>query len=254
MSQSRPNAVGKTVRSLSRVSADSHEMRNAILLSLPGAERKAVLAKAQFVLLPSHNILNDVNAPIQNGYFMNSGLASQLQVLSGNKSVEVGLIGSEGFVGLPLAVGFATSPVRTISQTPVTALRVNAKDLRAILSRCPVLREKLNRYSQELSLQGTLLAACNRLHQVNKRLARWLLMSQDRVGSDSFQLTQESLAAMLGTRRASVTTAAGTLQKAGLITYRRGRVKIDNRPKLEEASCECYKSLTQQMKAWRNHS
>src|SRR5207253_10548431 len=119
---------------------------------------------------------------------------------------------------------------------------------------CPQLEKKLNRYSQAFALQATQVAACNRLHEVEERLARWLLMSQDRIGGNQVPLTQEFLAHMLGTRRASVTVAAGILQKAGLITYQRGHVKIVDRTQLEGAACECYEIMQQQDKKWRNES
>jgi CRP-like cAMP-binding protein len=112
----------------------------------------------------------------------------------------------------------------------------------------------LHRYSQELSVQAIQIAACNRLHEVDERLARWLLMSQDRVGEAIFPLTQEFISHMLGTRRASVTVAAGILQKAGLITYSRGQVTIENRAGLESAACECYEGINQQLEKWRRDS
>ena len=119
-----------------------------------------------------------------------------------------------------------------------------------MLDRCPELQKRLNRYAQELALQSVQLAACNRLREVDARLARWLLISYDRVNASTFRLTQESLASMLGTRRASVTPAAGILQRAGLITYKRGEIKILERKELEDAGCECYRKLNQQMKSW----
>jgi CRP-like cAMP-binding protein len=123
-----------------------------------------------------------------------------------------------------------------------------------ILPKCPELKKRLYRYTLELALQGAQLAACNRLHEVDERLARWLLMSQDRVKDSNLMLTQESLSMMLGTRRASVTIAAGILQKAGLITYRRGNVKIEKRAELENAACECYRVINKQLKIWNNGS
>jgi CRP-like cAMP-binding protein len=174
--------------------------------------------------------------------------------MSDGKRIEVGLTGKEGFVGLPLAVGFKTSPTLTIIQIAATGFRVGTRDLENIFRTCPELVRSLNRYTQELALQQTQVAACNRLHDVEERLARWLLMSQDRVESPSFLLTQEFLSHMLGTRRASVTVAAGVLQKAGLITYKRGQVHVRNRSKLEKSSCECYQILNRQMECWRNNS
>ena len=185
---------------------------------------------------------------------MNAGLASVLTVMVDGKSVEVGLTGKEGFVGLPLIVGLITSPTVTVIQVDGSAFRIGAVDLVRALRNCPGLEKRLQRYVQVLAMQGTHVAACNRLHQVDERLARWLLMSQDRIGSATVPLTQEFLAHMLGTRRSSVSVAAGVLQKAGLITYTRGSVQIENRSGLMSASCECYESMLRQTTSWKNES
>src|SRR6202162_4267482 len=149
-------------------------------------------------------------------YFCNSGMFSVLNVMPDGKSVEVGLIGKEGVSGTPLVAGFRASHTRTVVQADGTAFRMDADGLRAALPKCPTLERQMNRYAQLLAVQVTQIAACNRLHEVDERLARWLLMTQDRVGSESLPLTQEFLAQMLGTRRSSVTVSAGTLQKGGL--------------------------------------
>lgn len=224
--------------------------QNRILGNLPSKESRLVFAALEFAELPTHTILNEMSAPIEFAYFIESGLASVLNVMEDGKSVEVGLTGKEGFVGIPLLVGFRSSPSRVIMQISGSGFRISAKDFTALLPRCPELERSLNRFSQELNVQATQVAACNRLHEVDERLARWLLMSQDRVGGDIVPLTQEFLAHMLGTRRASVTLAAGMLQRAGLIKYRRGEVKIENRRELEEASCECYAAINRQSQRW----
>jgi CRP-like cAMP-binding protein len=233
---------------------DGNAIHNAILADLTRNDCESILSKLEFVELPVHTVLNEMAQPIKYGYFINSGLASVLNVMSDGKSVEVGLSGKEGFVGLPLIVGFETSPTQVVMQIGGTGFRVSAKDVKEILRRCPNLEKSLHRYSQEIALQVTQVAACNRLHEVEERLARWLLMSQDRIGTSEFPLTQQFLAHMLGTRRASVTVAAGILQKAGLITYKRGQVKIEHRAKLEQAACECYRQLNQQIKSWHKDS
>jgi CRP-like cAMP-binding protein len=179
--------------------------------------------------LATHVVLHEPGEPIKFGYFLNSGLASVLTVLAEGKSVEVGLTGKEGFVGLPLLVGFSTSPTRTVIQIKATGFRISARILEQVMRQSSGLVNRLQRYVQILGMQGTQVAACNRLHEVDERLARWLLMCQDRIGSNFVPLTQEFLAHMLGTRRASVTVAAGMLQKAGLITYQRGHVNIVDR-------------------------
>lgn len=233
---------------------DGRNTGNMILAGLPHKERARILANSELVSLPARTILNEMAGAIEFGYFLNSGVVSIIRVMTDGKSVEVGLTGREGFVGLPLVVGYTTSPTRAIVQIEASAFKIRAHDLIKALGNCPRLEESLQRYSQELSVQAIQIAACNRLHEVDERLARWLLMSQDRVGKSSFPLTQEFISHMLGTRRASVTVAAGILQKAGLINYSRGMVSIENRAGLEEAACECYKGINQQLEKWRQDS
>jgi CRP-like cAMP-binding protein len=231
-----------------------NHVRNLILLGLPADEYSEVFKKIEFVDLPTHSVLHEAGERIKYAYFVNSGLASVLNVLSDGKSVEVGLAGNEGFVGLALVVGFSTGSTRVIMQVAGSAYRIAASDFAKVLSGCTKLEKTLNRYAQQLGMQATHVAACNRLHEVDERLARWLLMSQDRLGEDVVPLTQEFLAHMLGTRRASVTVGAGILQKAGLITYSRGSVKIDDRSGLEDASCECYAAMKRQSEKWENEA
>jgi CRP-like cAMP-binding protein len=227
---------------------------NKILRKLPRKEYNAVFPRLEWVDLPVHTVLNQEAKPIEHGYFINGGLASILTVMAGGKSVEVGLTGVEGFVGLPLVAGFKSSSTRVIIQIGGSGFKISAKDLGRLLRECPVLERSLQQCSQSMALQSTQVAACNRLHDVNQRLARWLLMSQDRVGGDIVGLTQEFLAHMLGTRRASVTVAAGVLQKSGLISYTRGEVTVRDRAGLESATCECYASINRQSKLWQNES
>jgi CRP-like cAMP-binding protein len=226
-------------------------MQNEILLALPNKERSAVLAKLEFMGLPVQTVLNDADQPIKFCYFVNAGLGSVLSVLSNGKRVEVGLTGKEGFVGIPLLVGFSSSPTHIVMQIGGSGFRIRSADLLDLTHKYSLLEKLLQRYAQELNLQAMQVAACNRLHEVDERLARWLLMCQDRIGGDEVLLTQEFLSHMLGTRRASVTVAAGILQKDGIISYSRGRVKIADRRKLEEASCECYGTLVRQSRQWR---
>jgi CRP-like cAMP-binding protein len=238
----------------SLASSNGNSIHNEILLGLPRKEYDAVFANLQFVEMRTHDLLNEMGEPIEYCYFVNSGLASVLNVTGDGKSVEVGLTGKEGMVGLPLVVGLKTSATRVVVQVAGTAFRLSAAKMVRVLGKCSQLERMLNRYSQELGMQSMQVAACNRLHEVPERLARWLLMSQDRIGGDIVPLTQEFLAHMLGTRRASVTVGAGTLQKAGLITYTRGAVTVVDRGKLEDAACECYEVITRQSRNWRNES
>ena len=233
---------------------DGHVVLNRILLGLPIAERNVLFSKLEFVSLPVRTVLNESGQTIHHAFFLNDGLASILSLMADGKSVEVGLSGSEGFVGLPLVAGLSTSPTRVIIQVAGSGFRLAAKDLIAVLRECPTLTVRLQRFAQEIALQAAQVAACNRLHEVDERLARWLLMSQDRLVGDLVPLTQEFLAHMLGTRRASVTVAAGVLQKAGLITYTRGSVKVEDRSELEAAACECYGIMTRQIKKWRSEA
>ena len=233
---------------------DGQDLANQILLDLPRNVSNSLILKAQLVKLPLHSILNQINQPIEYLYFINSGCASILNVLQDGKSVEVGLTGREGFVGVPLIAGFKSSPTRIIMQIEGAGYRILPSDLLALAKTSPPLEKSLLRYSQELALQANQIAACNRVHEVDERLARWLLMSQDRIGGSIIPLTQEFLAHMLGPRRASVTVAAGMLQKAGLISYVRGQLKIENRERLESASCECYATLIRQLKSWKSES
>ncbi len=229
---------------------DGHAVANKILLSLPPKERDQVLSKLELVRLKLHQVIHEAGETIKSGYFVNAGVISVLAVQPDGKSVEVGLIGKEGFVGLPLLVGYRSSPTRLITQGDGTAYRCDADVLRQLVQQFPELGKHLHRFAHRLAMQTTQIAACNRLHDVVERLARWILMSHDRILEDNLPLTQEFLATMLGTRRSSVTVAAGILQKAGLISYTRGSVKILSRKKLEDAACDCYGIVQRQLTAW----
>jgi len=233
---------------------DGTPVKNEILLGLPAGECESIFSQLTSIELRTHDLLHEPGETIKFAYFLNSGLASVVSVLSDGKSVEVGLTGKEGFVGMPLVAGFSTSPTRTVVQIGGSALRVSAEGLTRALRQCKTLEQRLQRYVQFLAMQATHVAACNRLHEVDERLARWLLMCQDRISSDTVPLTQELISHMLGTRRSSVTVAAGTLQKAGLITYKRGMVNIKNRANLMDAACECYQSMQRQAKKWESES
>lgn len=233
---------------------DGNKLRNRILLGLPRKERDAVFSKLTSVRLELHYLLQEAGGQIKYCYFPNTMMASVLNVMSDGKSVEVGLAGWEGFVGLPCIAGFRSSASRVVAQAQGTAYRISASDMWKAVRTCPRLTAALLRYSQEATMEVTQVAACNRLHEVDERLARWLLMSQDRILLDVLPLTQEFLAQMLGTRRASVSVAASILQRAGLIQSVRGQVAIVNRKGLEEASCECYGVIQKQMEKWRQES
>jgi CRP-like cAMP-binding protein len=227
---------------------------NLILLNLPPRESALLLPELEFVRLNLHHVMHDATEVIRSAYFMNNGMASVLTVQPDGRSVEVGLIGKEGFVGLPIVFGFKTSPVRIITQADGTAYRVHVPTLKKLLLTCPELEKHLQRFAMILAMQSTQIAACNRLHDVGERLARWLLMSNDRIGSDSMPLTQEFLGQMLGARRASVSVAAATLQNAGLIAYTRGNVTILDKQRLTESACDCYEIIQNQQTDWRKEA
>jgi CRP-like cAMP-binding protein len=206
-------------------------------------EAELLFSKLEFLQLKGRQLFHEAGQSIKSVYFVNSGLASVLSVMSDGRSVEVGLVGKEGFVGFGIIAGFRRSSARVVAQTDSTAFRLDAAVLDGILPRCPRLNRQLQRFSQMSAVQLTQISACNRLHKVDQRFARWLLMSHDRIGANVLPLTQEFLAQMLGTRRSSVTLAAVCLQKAGTISYTRGNVTILNRPALEKSACECYRLI-----------
>jgi CRP-like cAMP-binding protein len=233
---------------------EQHEIKNELLRGFSDHECGGLLSKLEFVRLKVHHVLHEPGDPLKSVYFCNSGMISILTVFPDGKSVEVGLVGREGFVGLPLLVGFQTASTRAVSQLDATAFRVDGETLMELLPECPAFARALQQYSQVSSMQVTQIAACNRLHDVHERLARWLLMCADRVASNDLRLTQEFLSQMLGTRRSSVTVAAGILQQAGIITTSRGDVKIVNRRKLEETACECYAIMQRQAAEWKENA
>jgi CRP-like cAMP-binding protein len=233
---------------------DGNAISSKILLHLSRNECQQLLPELELVRLKLHQVIIEAGETMKSGYFVNTGILSVLAVQPDGKSVEVGLIGNEGFLGLPLLVGYRTSPTRVVCQADGTAYRCDAQALRRVLRDCPELEQQLHRFGQQLAMQTTQIAACNRLHDVEERLARWILMTEDRLLGDTLPLTQEFLAQMLGTRRSSVTVAAGTLQKAGLISYTRGSVTIVDRKRLEDAACDCYAIVQRQLKNWQSET
>jgi CRP-like cAMP-binding protein len=207
--------------------------------------------KLEFVRLRAHQVLHEVGETLKSSYFCNAGMFSQQVVMPDGNVLEIAVIGKEGFSAIPLVAGFRTAYTRTIVRIEATAFRVEVSALKTTIQACPVLERRLGQYEQILAMQMAQVAACNRYHEMNERLAKWLLMAYDRVGSDTLPLTQAFMSEMLGTRRSSVTVSAGILQKAGLISYMRGSVKILDRNQLEEAACDCYGILRQQIKQWR---
>jgi CRP-like cAMP-binding protein len=215
-------------------------IRNVILLSLPDDEYNLIRPYLELIDLPHYFVLHESGEKIRYAYFLNEGLASLVVVSRDGHSVEVGIVGREGMIGLPIIAGLHSACFRAIMQIPGSGVKIAADLLEGFLPSMPKLRTELTRYAMMHALQVGQIAACNRLHDLDKRLARWLLMCQDRVDSESLRLTHEFLAQMLGSGRPSVTLAAGLLERAGLIENLRGRMKIVNRKQLENAACECY--------------
>jgi CRP-like cAMP-binding protein len=218
---------------------------NHVLNSIPQGEFDVIRPDLEFVQLPHHRIIHEAGEKIEFAYFLNQGLASLVVLTSDGRSVEVAIVGREGVVGMPLAVGLHRGPYRSIMQIPGTGVRIKSELLEERLQEMPELRLVMNRFVLVQGLQIAQIAACNRLHEIDQRLARWLLMCQDRVDSELLPVTHEFLAQMLGTGRPSVSLAAGMLQKSGTIDNTRGTVRILNRAQLESAACECYKAIQQ---------
>jgi CRP-like cAMP-binding protein len=220
-------------------------LRNQILLSLPENEISLLRPHLEAVRLHHHLVLQEAGEVIRDAYFLSSGLASLVVLTSDGRSVEVAIVGKEGMVGTPLAVGLNRSPCRSIMQIPGDGFKLSAVVLEQVLPKAPELMRLLNRYVLVQGLQAAQIAACNRLHDIEQRLARWLLMCQDCVDSEQVAVTHEVLAQMLGTGRPSVSLAAGILQRAGWIENFRGAFKILDRKKLEASACECYRAIQQ---------
>jgi CRP-like cAMP-binding protein len=214
--------------------------QNRILAALPPKELKRLEPKVEAVSLEFKQPVYEPGEPIRHVYFPTSGVVSLVTVMSDDQPVEIATVGREGMVGLPVFLEAGEIPGRAFCQVPGAALRMEAEAFKVEAQWGGGLTSLLLRYTQALFNQVAQSAACNRTHTVEERCARWLLMTQDRVGEDRFPLTQEFMAMMLGVRRATVNVAAGILQRAGFITYMRGRITVLDRPGLESASCECY--------------
>lgn len=213
---------------------------NMILGALPQEERDHLQQYLGFVLVKPGEVFWEPNQPITSVYFPSSGMVSFVAVMRDGATAEVGITGREGFVGTPIVLGARGTSVRAIAQTEGSGFRVGSELFQHILPQTPHLEQMLRRYACSQAMQLAQGAACNCLHQVPERLARWLTMSADRIGSNVLPLTQEFLAQMLGCRRSSVTSAMSQLRKAGVLRPEHGRVRILDRNRLEDRACECY--------------
>ena len=219
---------------------------NRLLARLPPEEYRRLLPRLRPVPLALKHVLYEANGPIAHVFFPVHGVVS-LVIMDNSCTLEVGIIGNEGMVGTPVFLGSDRSPTRAIAQIPGEALRMEAKVFQKEMRRGGLLHGLVQRYTQTMINQISQSIVCNHRHSVEKRMCRWLLMSHDRVGAGEFPLTHEFLAQMLGVCRPTVTAVAGTLQKAGLINYHRGRITIIDRKGLEAASCECYEVVAKEL-------
>ncbi len=215
-------------------------LKNRLLAALPTEEYERLEPYLQRVSLEFHQSLYQPNEPIEHVYFPTDGVVSLLNLMENGDAVEVGTVGNEGMVGLPVLLGANTIPGQAFSQIPGAALRMRANVFQREVTPGSPLYNLLLRYTLALFNQIAQSSACNRLHSIEERFCRWMLMTQDRVASNQFPITHEFLGQMLGVRRASVSVVAATIQKAGLITYKRGKMTILDREGLEDVSCECY--------------
>jgi CRP-like cAMP-binding protein len=215
---------------------------NRLLERLPARERAHLIAKCEKVELALGENLADSGGPIRDVYFPIASFISLLKPMDGQHILEVAIAGNEGFYGTSVALGVDISPVLALVQGGGPALRMSAVAFRRELAASPAIRDCIDRYTHVVMAQLIRTSGCNRFHVVEKRVARWLLMTADRAHSSSFHITHEFLARMLGVRRVGITEAAGVLQERKLIGYTRGELTILDRKGLQLASCSCYRA------------
>ncbi|HVG22472.1 MAG TPA: Crp/Fnr family transcriptional regulator [Blastocatellia bacterium] len=220
--------------------------RSQILNALPDAEYSRLLAKFETVSLDFKQIIYDCGEPVEFIYFPNQCVVSLISVIEGGSKVEVSMVGNEGLVGLAALLGCGIAPNQALTLVAGRATRVEVAAVKEEFNRGGLLHEILLHYMQVMLAQLSQNASCNRVHSIEERLSRWLLMICDRAESLEFSLTHEFISDLLGTRRAGVTVAAGLLQKKDIIRYSRGRVVVVDRRGLEERACKCYKAARQE--------
>jgi len=240
-----PNAEPTVASPSQRADWEGRLIRNRLLLSLPESDFDELRPLLTFERLPHHANLHEAGEELRYIYFPNRGLISLVVVTREGKTVEVAMVGHEGVVGTSAVIGFKKFPFRAIVQIGGESFRIGVEALQNVLSNSPCLQAELSRYTIIQAMEAEQSAACNRLHAIEQRLARWLLMMQDRVEYSSLLITHDFLAAMLGTDRPSVSLAASDLQRRGAIEYTRGAIRIASHPLLEEVTCECYQVMKQ---------
>jgi CRP-like cAMP-binding protein len=221
--------------------------QNQLLAALPAADYERLLPHLDPVSLPLGLVLFESGGKLRHLYFPASGIVSLLYAMESGASTEIAVIGSEGVVGIALFMGGESTPSRAVVQSAGRGYRLKAAMVKAEFERGGPLQHLLLRYTQALIAQMTQTAVCNRHHELDQQLCRWLLLSLDRLPSNKLAMTQELIANMLGVRREGVTEAAGKLQEAGLIRYSRGHITVLDRPKLEQRVCECYAVVKKEM-------
>ncbi len=223
-----------------RTNAGGKAVHNMILLAITDAEFSVIRPHLEYVSLPSHMKLHEPHQTMRYVHFPNEGLISLVVVMGNGKTVEAGIVGREGIAGFPSVAGLNRSPLREVMQIGGNGFRIKIRELKKTMESVPGLQRLLDRYTTILGLHVAQTAACNRLHDIDHRLARWLLMAHDRVDSGTLRITHDFLATMLGTDRPSVSLAANQMQRMAIIKYSRGAVKILDRAALEDQACECY--------------
>jgi CRP-like cAMP-binding protein len=222
---------------------ETARLRNLILASLPPQEYKRLAPHLQIVPLRAGQVLRAAHEAVKFAYFPLSGVISVAMTMQDGSSVEICMIGREGFVGVPVLLGMNTASFAVTVQMDGEAMRIEAEVLRRILPISPRLSARLRRWLQVHISEIAQYAACNSLHSIRQRLSRWLLLSHTRAGCQTLPITHDELAQVLGCRRSSITAAATSLQRAGTINYSRGRIRVVNAAGLVEAACECYESI-----------
>jgi CRP-like cAMP-binding protein len=216
-------------------------LKNRLLSALPQEDFRHSFSDLLLVPLEIRHVIYEVGARFDFVYFIEGGLASVLTTMTDGSAIEVGMIGIEGMVGVSCLLGAEVAAQQIICQIPGTALRMNAVACKTAFDQSASVRKVVHRFAESFLNLGAQTAACNRLHSIEQRCARWLLMSSDRIQSDIMPMTQEFLSSMIGVRRASVTEVAGELQRSGLIRYHHGQITITDHRGLEETACECYR-------------
>jgi CRP-like cAMP-binding protein len=222
------------------VATESDPRQNCLLAALPADVWERLQPHLELTPLPLGHVLYEANSRLQHVYFPTTAIVSLLYVMEDGHSAEIAIVGNEGMVGVALFMGGETTPSRGIVQSEGFAYRLAGRSIKEEFVRAGPMQRLLLRYTQALITQMAQTAVCNRHHTIDQQLSRWLLLSLDRLDSNNLVMTQELIANMLGVRREGVTESAGKLQDLGLITYRRGRITVLDRPGLESHACECY--------------